>query len=88
MEEYLTIRQISDLLGVPIETIRVRFHRANKYGYPLPKSRSRLVNGRKVKEYEFKEFLRLMDFFRPTRNSSFYRIRKKIDRLNLNNMDT
>jgi hypothetical protein len=77
MEEYLTIRQIAGVLGVPIETIRVRFHRANKYGYPLPKSRSRVINGRKVKEYEFNEFLRFMDFFRPPRNSSFYRILKK-----------
>jgi len=77
MEKYLTIRQLAGVLGVPIETIRVRFHRANKYGYPLPKSRSRVVNGRKVKEYEFNEFLRFMDFFRPPRDSSFYQIWKK-----------
>jgi len=77
MEEYFTIRQLAGLLGVPIETIRVRFHRANKYGYPLPKSRVRMVNGRKVKEYEFNEFLRFMDFFRPPRDSSFYPIWKK-----------
>jgi hypothetical protein len=68
---------------VPIETIRVRFHRANKRGYRLPKSRSRVVNGRKVKEYEFNEFLKFMDLFRPPRDSSFYRILKKSGKIKL-----
>jgi len=78
MEEYLTIRQIAEFLDVPIETIRVRFHRANKKGYPLPRSRVRVVNGRKVKEYELNDFINFMNlFFRPPRDTSFYRVWKK-----------
>jgi hypothetical protein len=77
MAEYLTVRQLSDLLEVPIETIRVRLHRANKHGYPLPRSRVRVINGRKVKEYDVKEFISFMNiFFRPPRNTSFYHVWK------------
>jgi transposase len=75
MEKYLTVRQLAEVLGVPIETIRVRLHRASKQGCPLPKSRFRVMNGRKVKEYEVDEFLKFMNlFFRPPRNTSFYKI--------------
>jgi hypothetical protein len=84
MAEYLTVRQLSDLLGVPIETIRVRFHRANKHGYPLPRSRVRVINGRKVKEYDVKEFISFMNiFFRPPRDTSFYHVWKKHKTINL-----
>ena len=84
MAEYLTVRQLSDLLGVPIETIRVRLHRANKHGYPLPRSRVRVINGRKVKEYDVKEFISFMNiFFRPPRDTSFYHVWKKHKTINL-----
>lgn len=88
MAEYLTVRQLSDLLEVPIETIRVRLHRANKHGYPLPRSRVRVINGRKVKEYDVKEFISFMNiFFRPPRNTSFYHVWKITKRLSLTEMN-
>jgi len=77
MEDYFTIREIANTLGVPIETIRVRFHRAHRLGYKIPQSRFRVVNGRKVKEYKLEEFLNLMDLFDSYRNGSFYQIWKK-----------